>query len=210
MTDMKHRTGALILAGGEGRRIGGNKPMRQLAGRSLLDHARQYATAFCDPVMLSVRDADDAPEDAGLPLIADDKALVGPLAGILTGAHALIEAGVERMLVIACDCPFLPPDLVPRLSDALDANPAAGIAVAQSDGRLHPAISMIGLDRADEMKAVSGAENNRLMVLFDALSGIAVSWPIIETAAGSFDPFFNVNSTADLEQAEKLYHAVRR
>ena len=194
----------LILAGGEGRRIGGKKPQRHLAGISLLDHAKRLVSRQCRPLFLSVRDVEDAPSGSGLPLVEDVPDLEGPLAGLIAGASASRAAGAGRMLVLACDCPFLPRDLIDRLSHALDRDPEAGIAVAQSGERLHPTISLFRLDRIDELRAIGQCES-RLMALYDRLNGVAVEWPILDTGAGPLDPFMNINALEDLRQAERLY-----
>ncbi|WP_138141283.1 NTP transferase domain-containing protein [Brevundimonas vancanneytii] len=46
-------TPVVILAGGEGRRMGGRKPERLLAGRPLIAHAVDQARKWGDPVAVA-------------------------------------------------------------------------------------------------------------------------------------------------------------
>lgn len=196
---------AILLAGGEGRRIGGSKGQKLLAKEPLLGHVRRFAEARCGQVILSVRDIEDAPPGIGLAVVEDRPGLVGPLAGLLAGAEAAKSAGASMILMVACDCPFLPDDLVDRLAAALDKHPDAGMASGFSGGRLHPTVSLIRLDRDRQMEAVAKSGNLRLMALFDTLDGVSVPWSVEETSGGALDPFFNINDWHDLRQAEFLY-----
>jgi molybdopterin-guanine dinucleotide biosynthesis protein A len=56
------------------------------------------------------------PTDYGLPWVADEPPLAGPVGGVLAGAAALAAAGCGRALVLAADAPTLTPgDLAPLL-----------------------------------------------------------------------------------------------
>src|SRR5438105_4299161 len=80
---MRNDTAVVILAGGEGSRIGGHKPLRHLAGQRLIDHALQQAAAWSDLVAVAVRD----PQQVGhmaVPVIIDDPDVAGPLAGLIS------------------------------------------------------------------------------------------------------------------------------
>src|SRR5205085_10956308 len=103
----------VILAGGEGRRIGGGKPQLLLGGESLLDRALRRARSWSAEVLVAAREGAD---------IADDPAIEGPLSGIA----AALALG-DDVLTIACDMPFLPDDLPQRLvSDATVTVAASG------------------------------------------------------------------------------------
>ena len=104
-----NRIEAVILAGGQSRRMGGNKAQLRLGRRTLLGHARALAAALGLPCRVGAKD-----RQPGL----------GPLGGIET---ALRRARAGRVLFLGCDMPFLQPDLVERLL-AIDA-PAAFASV---------------------------------------------------------------------------------
>jgi len=130
-------TPGVLLAGGLARRMGGgDKPMRQIGGRSILARAIGRLTPQCDGLLLSANGDPARFKDFGLPVLADTVANhPGPLAGILAALDwaAANRPEVSWVLSVAADCPFLPSDLVSRLHHAR-AEQDAELAVAASGG----------------------------------------------------------------------------
>lgn len=87
------RPAILILAGGEGQRIGGRKPMRLLGGQTLLDRAIERARGWSDKVALAVRSASQV-GGFDVDLLIDRPGLEGPLGGL---ASAI---GLDRPIVL--------------------------------------------------------------------------------------------------------------
>ena len=176
----------LILAGGEGSRIGGGKPLRRLGGRTLLDRAIERAVGWSDCIAIAARDPSQAGA-TGLPVLVDPPGLEGPLGGLASALR------LERpaVLTIPSDMPFLPSDLPERLVAALGEK---GAALAASRGRVHP---VCGLWRSDALARIGdyASTGRRSLIGFAEAVGYAeVEW--------TGDPFFNVNSPEDLAEAE--------
>ena len=135
----------VLLAGGLARRMGGgDKPMRTIAGRTILDRVIARLKPQCDGLILNANGDPARFAAFGLPVIADGVAdFPGPLAGILAALDwaAANRPDVKLVLSAAADCPFLPRDLVSRLYGALEAENAE-LAVAASDGQSHPVIGL--------------------------------------------------------------------
>lgn len=183
-----------ILAGGQGRRIGGNKPGRLLAGRSLLDRAADQALRWSTDIVLVVRNLEQC-SGAAITLLADDPAIEGPLGGLAAALRHARDNGFDRVLAIPADMPFLPADLAGELDSALDER---GAALAASGGQLHP---ICGLWRTSVLDALPAylASGNRSLTGFAEAAGFATAeWP-----AGPDDPFFNINTADDLRIAEQ-------
>jgi molybdopterin-guanine dinucleotide biosynthesis protein A len=188
----------VILAGGRSRRMGGgDKSLTPLAGRPLIAHvigrlrpqvARLAINANGDPARFS---------SLGLPVIADTvPGFAGPLAGLLAGLHWAEAAGMRFIATAAADTPLFPTDLVQRLAAAA----GDAIAIARSGGRSHPVFGLFPVDRAGDLAAfIARGESLRVS---DWLAGQAVvAVDFADAAAGGLDPFFNVNTPADLEAA---------
>lgn len=193
MTITRDQIGAVVLAGGEGRRIGGGKPLRRLGGETLAARAVRQAAAVSDRVALAVREAAQVELPQGAALI-HDAAVEGPLGGLAAALAFARDQGRAAVLTLPCDMPFAPPDLAPRLIAALGDYAAA---LATSGGRLHP---VCGLWRAAALEALPAyaASGGRSLKGFAAAVGfVAVDWPVGET-----DPFFNVNTAEELAWAE--------
>jgi molybdenum cofactor guanylyltransferase len=190
---------AVVLAGGRGLRLGGgDKALRHLGGRTMLDHVLARVVPQVDLVALNAN-GDPARFAAwGLAVLPDPVPdHPGPLAGVLAGLRWARGQGAVDVLVVPADTPFLPADLVARLRAGRGD---AGVACAMSAGRLHP---VVGLWRAALADAVAArlAAGDRKVELFLRHAGLA------EVAFGSGadggDPFANVNTPEDLAAAER-------
>ena len=193
----------LLLAGGLARRMGGgDKPMRQIAGRTILDRVIARLAPQCDGVILNANGDPNRFANFGLPVIPDTIGdFPGPLAGILAGLDwvAAHRPDVSWMLSAAADCPFLPRDLVARLQRAR-VQQDAQLAVAASGGQSHPVIGLWSVGLRDELRHALVVEDIRKIDRWTARYPLAtVSWP-----AEPLDPFFNANTLDDIAEAERL------
>ncbi len=193
----------VILAGGLARRMGGgDKPMRAIAGRTILARVIDRLAPQCDGLILNAN-GDPARFSAfNLPVVADDVPdFAGPLAGILaaldwTASH---RPQVEWVLSAAADCPFLPRDLVARFH-AARRHEQAQLCVARSDGQTHPVIGLWSVALRHDLRHALVVEDCRKIDRWTARYRLAtVDW---ETAP--LDPFFNANTPDDLTLAETL------
>ena len=193
----------ILLAGGLARRIGGgDKPMRLIAGQTILERVIARLRSQCDPLILNANGDPARFARFGLPVVADTVPdFPGPLAGILAGLDWAAAHRPEAPFVLsaAADCPFLPRDLVARLHQAfVERN--AQIAVAASGGRTHHVIGLWSIALREELRHALVTENIRKVELWAARHPVAtVSWP-----TDPFDPFFNANTVDDLAEAEHL------
>jgi molybdenum cofactor guanylyltransferase len=193
----------VLLAGGLARRMGGgDKPMRQIAGRTILDRVIARLKPQCDELLLNANGDPTRFAGFGLPVIADTvENFPGPLAGILAGLDwvAVNRPDALWMLSAAADCPFLPRDLVARLH-RLRAQQGAQLAVAASGGQSHPVIGLWSVGLRDELRHALLVEDIRKIDRWTARYALAtVSWP-----AEPLDPFFNANTVDDIAEAERL------
>jgi molybdopterin-guanine dinucleotide biosynthesis protein A len=189
---------AVVLAGGRATRMGGgDKPLRLLHGRTLLDHVLERLRPQVGPIAINAN-GDPARFDAwGLPVIADPLPdQPGPLAGILAALRWARGAspGADAVFTVPGDTPFLPPDTVARLLAAAQGS----IAQAASAGRAHPVIALWPL-RLEPLLDKALRDGERRVGVWAALQG-AVAVPF--TAARG-DPFANINTPDDLKSAEQ-------
>jgi molybdopterin-guanine dinucleotide biosynthesis protein A len=193
----------VLLAGGLARRMGGgDKPMRQIGGRTILERVIARLKPQCDELILNANGDPARFAAFGLPVISDTvKDFPGPLAGILAALDwaAVNRPDVEFMLSAAADCPFLPRDLVSRLHQARLAE-GAQLAVAASDGQSHPVIGLWSVALRDELRQALVVEDIRKIDRWTARYKLAtVTWP-----TEPLDPFFNANTMDDIAEAERL------
>ncbi|NGM22695.1 molybdenum cofactor guanylyltransferase MobA [Roseomonas stagni] len=199
---MRSDTLAVILAGGLARRMGGgDKPLRLVAGRPLLDHLLDRLRPQVPAVILNANGDPARFATYGLPVVADTLPdHPGPLAGILAALDhaAAAHPGLPWVVSLTGDAPFIPLDLVARLHAAREA---AGVPLscARSDGQTHPPIGLwpVAL-RHDLRAALLGGE--RKIDRWTARHGCAhADWDTVP-----YDPFFNANAPEDLAEAEGI------
>jgi molybdopterin-guanine dinucleotide biosynthesis protein A len=193
----------VLLAGGLARRMGGgDKPMRTILGRTILERVIARLRPQCDGLLLNANGDPARFAAFGLPVIADGVPdFPGPLAGILAALDwmAAHRPEVDYVLSAAADCPFLPRDLVARL-DAAREHRDAELAVAASGGQTHPVIGLWSVALRDELRHALIKEDIRKIDRWTARYSLAtVSWPTTP-----LDPFFNANTAEDIAEAERL------
>ena len=197
------RTPGVLLAGGLARRMGGgDKPMRQIAGRTILDRVIARLESQCDGLILNANGDPARFAAYGLPVIADTvKDFPGPLAGILAALDwaATNRPDVEFILSAAADCPFLPRDLVARLHRARREENAE-LAVAASAGQSHPVIGLWSVALREDLRHALVVEDVRKIDRWTARYRLStVTWP-----TEPLDPFFNANTVDDIAAADRL------
>lgn len=208
MPDATPRVAGILLAGGQSRRMGGgDKCLRPLAGRSILEHILDRVRPQVGPLVLNANGDPERFGAYGLPVAADVvDGFAGPLAGVLTGLEWARDhaPGCDWLASFACDAPFQPPDLVSRLLAAVEAE-GADMACAASDGRDHPVFALWPVRLATDLRRAVVDEGVRKVDVWTGRYRLART----EFAAEPVDPFFNVNRPDDFEQAERLMESWR-
>ncbi|NMJ43121.1 molybdenum cofactor guanylyltransferase MobA [Roseomonas sp. JC162] len=199
---MRADTLGVILAGGLARRMGGgDKPLRVLGGKPMLDHALGRLAPQVAGVIVNANGDPARFAGYGLPVVPDGLPdHPGPLAGILAALDWAAEHRPDLPWVVSVpgDSPFIPADLVARLHAARDET-GQPLACARSGGQTHPPVGLwpVAL-RSDLRAALTGGE--RKIDRWTARHGCAhVDWP-----DRPVDPFFNANAPEDLAAAEAL------
>ncbi len=192
---------AVVLAGGQSSRLGvPSKALVDLAGKPMIQHVIGRLSPQADPIMLSVQQSDESLAALGREMVVDVvQRHRGPLTGLCSALLRLECRGVKDWLLLSpCDAPFLPSDLAARLGTAAQEQ-SQRVAVACYDGAKQPVFSLWHLDSLPSVKeAVLDRGQGGLMRLLDHLPHAVVDWPV-----QSPNPFFNVNTPADMAEAER-------
>jgi molybdopterin-guanine dinucleotide biosynthesis protein A len=193
----------LLLAGGRATRMGGgDKGLRLLAGRPILDHVIERLRPQLDRLLLNANGDPARFAAYGLPVVADSPPdFAGPLAGVLAGLEWAARQAPDHPLLLSAptDAPFLPRDLVGRLWRAREAE-GADIAMAASGGRTHPVVGLWPVALAAALRRALVEEGLRKVDIWTARYRVAV----VDFPIAAVDPFFNANRPEDLAEAERL------
>ncbi len=191
----------VVLAGGLATRMGGgDKGLRQLAGRPLLDHILDRMRGQTAAVVLNANGDPARFAAFGLPVVADTVAgNAGPLAGIAAGMQWARDHGYSWALTVPSDAPFLPPDLLLRLWQTREAE-GMPLACASSGGWFHPVVGLWTVSLLDDLMKALRDEGLRKIRVWSERHGVAIAdWPVEPV-----DPFFNACRPEDLHKAERV------
>jgi molybdenum cofactor guanylyltransferase len=199
------RPPAVILAGGRSSRMGRPKATITLGGRTMLTRVIERLRPQVASIAVNLN------TDPGIALPSDPAVIadtipgfVGPLAGVLVAMRHTAQVAPEASHVLSApiDTPFFPSTLAARLQHALASGDE--IAVAWSGGEMHPLFALWPIALADDLDAWIRTDTKRRVRAFIARHpSVAVDFPPIATKAGPLDPFFNINTPQQLEEAEE-------
>lgn len=193
----------VLLAGGQSSRMGGgDKTLRMLGGKPILERVVDRARGQTTELILNANGDPARFSGLKLPVVADVvEGFAGPLAGILTALEwcRRERPRIEWVASFATDAPFLPLDLVARLAHAV-AGDAADVACAKSDGRTHPVFAIWPVRVAGDLRRALVEEDMRKIDRWTERYRVAH----VEFDCQPVDPFFNINRPENLAEAEQL------
>lgn len=186
---------AFILAGGKSTRMGADKALVMLDGRTLLARVLELARSVTPDVRIV---GDPAKFAAFAPVVEDVFRDCGPLGGI----HAALRASqAELNLLLAVDVPFVSAALLRYLIRRARESRSATVTVAQSGGGWQPLCAVYRREFAEVADQSLRAGRFKIDALFDATRTQAISEE--ELAAGGFSAsmFRNLNTREELAAA---------
>jgi len=185
----------IVLAGGQGRRMGGvDKGLVELDGKPLVAHALARLAPQVGAMLINANQNVERYAAFGLPVVQD---AVGGFAGPLAGLHAgMTLAATTHVVTVPCDSPFLPHDLVSRLAAAL-AQEDAQLAVARTFDQPHPVFALVRRDVLPHLAAFLAGGGRKIDAWYATLRVAAVQFDDCEQA------FRNINTPDELAAAAR-------
>lgn len=188
----------IVLAGGQGRRMGSvDKGFVELGGRPLVAHVVERLAPQVQTLIINANQNIGRYAAFGFPVVAD---AIGGFAGPLAGLHAGLAAATTPLVATCpCDSPFLPADLVARLSGAFDAQPI-DIAVARTFAQPHPVFALARRSLLPHLARFLDGGGRKIDAWYASL-------PIAEVAFDDeADAFRNINTPAELAASATPAH----
>ena len=184
----------LVLAGGQGSRMGGvDKGLQLFRGKPMVAHVIERLGPQVDEILINANRNPADYERFGHRVIADEiEGFAGPLAGFERG---LAHASHDLVVTVPCDSPFLPLDLVSRLREAMTRE-TAQIAYARTGEQPHPVFCLMRRDVHESLKRFLGSGQRKIDKWFAQLRSAEV--PFDDEA----DAFLNINTREELAKLE--------
>ena len=190
-TDRLKITG-IVLAGGQGRRMGGvDKGLQLLNGRPMIAHVIERLAPQVEDIVINANQNREAYAAFGHPVVPD--AIEG-YAGPLAGRHAGLQAATQALVVtVPCDAPFLPADLFARLATALGDN---DLAVAKTGAQAHPVFALVRRTLLAHLAAYLAGGGRKIDAWYASLKVVEVAFD------DEADAFSNINTREELREHE--------
>ncbi len=181
-----------ILAGGAGTRLGGRKPMATVAGNPLIERAVfTVRAAGLDPLVVAKEESELPRLDAAVLREPDEPR--HPLAGLVAALGV-----ADGVVVMACDMPLVPPELLAWLAVVPDEH-----AVCRGADGLEPLLGRYS-SSATAVLARALARGAPARAAVAELGPRIVDRGELERFGPPEELLFNVNTPADAERAARL------
>lgn len=180
----------VVLAGGQGRRMGGvDKGLQLLHGKPMVEQVLARLAPQVGEVLINANQNLDAYGRFGRRVVRDD---IGGFAGPLAGLHAGMKAASHPLVVtVPCDSPFLPLDLVSRLRSKIGD---LDLAVAKTGAQPHPVFSLVKRELVTNLERFLAGGGRKIDAWYGSLKFVEVMFDD-EAAA-----FRNINTREELER----------
>lgn len=193
----------VILAGGRAERMGGgDKCLRAVGGKTILERVIERVRPQVDALVLNANGEPARFAQCGLPVVPDGVPdFAGPLAGVLAGLEwaESNHPHARYIVTLPADGPFAPRDLVEHLAETLVAEDAE-LVTAASGGQTYPVVGLWPLRLRDVLRDALVKEGLHKVDAWTRRFRRAIaSFP-----ADPIDPFFNANTPEQLAEAERL------
>jgi molybdopterin-guanine dinucleotide biosynthesis protein A len=189
---MTEQVTGVLLAGGQGRRMGGvDKGLQLLRGKPMAQWVIERLAPQVDELLINANQNIEQYQSLGYRVIPD---AIGGFAGPLAGLHrGLSEAAHPLVVTAPCDSPFLPLDLVAKLRAALEQQDFE-LAVARTGDQPHPVFCLCRKSVLSSLTAFLEAGGRKIDAWYAQLKVADVDF--IDEAA-----FRNINTREELEES---------
>ena len=196
----------IILAGGLSRRMGGgDKGLLMLGKTTIIERVIDKILPQVGSLAININGDSSRFPEYKLPIIPDSiKGYLGPLSGILAGMEWAFKNGNRYIATVAADTPFLPDDLIKRLhamvkSKNLNIGIAASRILSGDDVFIHPTFGIWEVALKDDLRDALANDTRKIMFWAKKFK---LDYYYFDTSDKLSDPFFNINTPDDLEEAK--------
>ena len=196
----------IILAGGLSRRMGGgDKGLLMLGKTTIIERVIDKILPQVGSLAININGDSSRFPDYKLPIIPDSiKGYLGPLSGILAGMEWAFKNGNRYIATVAADTPFLPDDFIKRLhtmvkSKNLNIGIAASRILSGDDVFIHPTFGIWEVALKDDLRDALANDTRKIMFWAKKFK---LDYYYFDTSDKLSDPFFNINTPDDLEEAK--------
>jgi len=192
----------VILAGGKSKRFGKDKSLVFLDNKTLLEHTLEKIESIFSEILIVSNNNNIQYEKKNIWITKDCiEGHLGPLAGVLTAMKWIkkLNKNYQWLATFPCDTPFFDTKLVQELKKQVNQKKHL-LYFLNSNKKRHNIFGFWSIELINTLEEDIIKNNYRKVE--DWANKIGVK--NINIKFSKFDPFFNINSTEDLEEAKKI------
>jgi molybdopterin-guanine dinucleotide biosynthesis protein A len=190
----------VIQAGGESSRMGRDKGLVPFLGQPLVARVVERLRPIASELLITTNHLEQY-AFLGLPLFSDLLPGMGALGGLYTALHA---ASLPLVGVVACDMPFASPMLLAALRDA-QVRENSDVAIPRSPDGWEPFHAVYRRETSlPRIQEALQAGKRRVDAWFHTVRVHQHPWELVLQADPTGSVFLNVNTPAELAQAEGI------
>jgi len=207
----------VILAGGQSTRMGGgDKFLKEVAGKTILSSVVENFDKQCSSLIISANGDPSRLNAYNKPIIQDpiitksnkepEDNLAGPLAGILGAMKWTIgnKPNHTHILSVAADSPLFPDDFTQKMINHANSLNERAIILAKSGGWHHPIFGLWPIELASDLEAQLNAGVRKIRAWTNTHPNSAIEFEDLHFNGATIDPFFNINKPEDFETFKQL------
>jgi len=198
----EHNILGAILAGGKSKRMGKDKLFLELNNKMLIEHTIIKVEKYLKDIIIITNQKNEYFSKKNLTTVEDCiEGQLGPLVGILTAMKWAKENLKECSWIATfpCDTPFFPETIIKKFIEKSKKKDSL-LLCASSHGRKHNIFGLWSLDLYEKLK--NDLINNKIRKVQDWTEKHKIT--NVEFDFKEYDPFFNINTLDDLENAKKI------
>lgn len=192
-------TTAIILAGGQSSRMGQNKALLDIEGKTVIERIVTEIDKVVDHKIIATNTFSDY-EFLNLPMVEDNWKGIGPLGGIQAG---LTASQTDRNIIIACDMPFISSQIASFLLSKLSEYDGV---VPIINGRIHPLFAAYRRDVRHVIEKLIKANRHRITYILPEIHGKVLTEIDLENEGFDLSEyeFFNMNDPGKYKEAIQM------
>ena len=187
---------AVILVGGKSSRMGSNKAFLKLKGKTFIELQIELLRKMFDEIFISANTPSEY-EYLNLPIFNDIHPGKGPLGGIYT---SLINSSSFHTFMLACDMPFVGPELIKHLKDLTKEY---DVVIPKSERGLEPLHAFYSKNCIAPIKRELDDDNLRIISFFPHVNVKIVELNSLNTSDSLNNSIKNLNTRGEYEDVIK-------
>tara|TARA_B110000238_G_scaffold85255_1_gene93737 strand:+ start:10 stop:621 length:612 start_codon:yes stop_codon:yes gene_type:complete len=192
---------AVVLAGGKSKRFGKDKNQIKLGDKTLLEHVLSKISNKFEEILIVSSHNQQMIKLENVTVIPDCFDDFGPLAGVLSSMKWIKKnkKHYKWVATFPSDTPFFETSIIEEYKKRTNTNDSS-LYFVKSNNKRHNIFGLWSIDLLEVLE--EDLINNNFRKVEDWANKIGVK--TIDIKVKKFDPFFNINTKEDFEEAKKI------